>query len=185
MIPNYCDSTLAPLLANANNPAPYQTVNSTTYFTCNFGYQTTGSSAPFFTCNSYNSTNGIWSSITYSCLSIKHKWQLWIITRYVLNQIKRVFLHINYLIEIPIYCVNSTAPTLVNSTTATSPVLTVFDTTSFTCNMGLASTGGYIAPFYECLSYNSTVGQWSSINYTCNGINILSFVLCLISIKIN
>ena len=61
---------------------------------------------------------------------------------------------------------------LVNSTTATLPVLTVFDTTSFTCNLGLASTGGPIAPFYECLPYNSTDGQWSSINYTCNGMSI-------------
>ena len=73
------------------------------------------------------------------------------------------------LIEIPIYCDNSTAPTLINSTASTSPLLTVFDITSFTCDLGFASSGWPIEPFYECLPYNSTVGQWSSINFTCNG----------------
>ena len=67
VIQGYCLNTAVPILSNANTPSPTQTLGAITYFTCNFGYQTTGSSLPFFSCTVFNASVGLWSTVTYSC----------------------------------------------------------------------------------------------------------------------
>ena len=68
-IPNYCDNLTAPILTYANYPTPVTTVFSSTFFTCNYGYITSGvSSPPFYTCEPLNTINGFWSAINYSCI---------------------------------------------------------------------------------------------------------------------
>ena len=65
-IVGYCSSSSAPVLANANTPTPYTTVYSTTSYTCDLGFQSTGPTAPYMTCNPSSLTSGVWT-ITYSC----------------------------------------------------------------------------------------------------------------------
>lgn len=62
----YCSPSTAPIVANANSPTPYTTVYSTTSYTCDLGFQSTGPTAPFMTCNPSGVTSGIWT-LTYSC----------------------------------------------------------------------------------------------------------------------
>lgn len=69
-MPNYCDPTTLPTVANANTPTPYTTVNSTTYYTCAFGYQSTGATDPSVSCNANTATAGQWSSTTNACQSM-------------------------------------------------------------------------------------------------------------------
>ena len=90
----------------------------------------------------------------------------------MLNQIKTIPI----CLEIPIYCINSSSPSLVFANSPTL-VVTVYDSTFFTCNFGYESTGGSIKPYYKCNQYNSTVGQWSNITYVC--IRMLILQICL------
>lgn len=67
-IQNYCDPTTAPILDNANLSLPLQMITNITYFTCLYGFHTTGGlTQPYYSCLTYNVTNGQWSNITYIC----------------------------------------------------------------------------------------------------------------------
>lgn len=64
------------------------------------------------------------------------------------------------------YCDTATAPTIANANSPTTD-LTVYGTTSFTCNFGYASSGGTINPYYTCDPFNSTNGMWAAVLYGC------------------
>ena len=69
VIVRYCKTT-PPLPSFANNPTYNDTVYSTTMFTCNIGYQSTGyPSNPVLTCLPLDAANGQWN-LTYDCQSM-------------------------------------------------------------------------------------------------------------------
>lgn len=68
--------------------------------------------------------------------------------------------------EIPVYCNNSTAPSLEFANTP-DPVVTVYDYTNFTCNLGYVSSAAPILPYYACEPLNAVAGVWSAVNYSC------------------
>lgn len=62
-ISNYCGSAL-PSTIHANAPTTYSaTIGSSVSYTCDFGYN----GAPSITCNAFNSTDGVWNSISGNC----------------------------------------------------------------------------------------------------------------------
>ena len=69
-IPVYCRPELAPALASANTPTPITTIDNSTSFTCDFGFESTGPVLPYFTCLTYNVTVGAWSAIFFICISM-------------------------------------------------------------------------------------------------------------------
>ncbi len=69
VISNYCSDT-PPTVTNANSPAISRSINSTTVYTCNVGYQSSGGTiGPTLTCNPFNSSYGYWT-MTYSCVGM-------------------------------------------------------------------------------------------------------------------
>ena len=68
--------------------------------------------------------------------------------------------------KIPVYCNASAAPTLEYANTPT-PVLTVYNSTSFTCNSGYVSSASPKMPYYECEPLDAVAGIWSAVNYSC------------------
>lgn len=67
-MPYYCPTTGQSTLTNANTPVPNQVVNTTTSFTCNSGYQSSGgATAPYYTCNPSSTAAGVWSAVSNTC----------------------------------------------------------------------------------------------------------------------
>lgn len=79
----YCIASDAPTLTYANNPTPVVTVYDFTNFTCDFGYETTGSSSPFCTCDQMNSTVGKWSNVTFLCVRMNKNIIIFIIFSFI------------------------------------------------------------------------------------------------------
>lgn len=66
------------------------------------------------------------------------------------------------------YC-NGTTPTLSNANTPT-PMDTVGNSTYYTCNFGY-KTNGALQPYYTCLAWSNTSGNWTAGNiYSCVGV---------------
>lgn len=64
----YCAADTAPSIPNANTPATVQTIGNSTFFTCNYGYASSGFPIfPFFTCLASAPSQGIFSAVNYSC----------------------------------------------------------------------------------------------------------------------
>lgn len=70
VITNYCNSANLPQLINATAITPVNaTLVGINYFSCNYGLQSSGGSTlPFYSCTAFNSTNGLWSSVTNYCI---------------------------------------------------------------------------------------------------------------------
>lgn len=64
-IANYCNAALAPgYLTNGVAPSTFNTtINSTSYYTCNFGY----SGSPSVSCLEFNQSFGVWSNLIGNC----------------------------------------------------------------------------------------------------------------------
>ena len=69
-MPAYCNSTNTPTLSNAVSMTPLTTIYTTTYFSCNAGYQTNGPSQPYYTCEPDSYLAGLWTPVSYSCEAI-------------------------------------------------------------------------------------------------------------------
>lgn len=68
-----------------------------------------------------------------------------------------------------------TAPTLIYANFPT-PITSVFDTTSFTCNYGYISSNAPNPPFYTCEPINATNGFWSAVINNCVGVFVTLYL---------
>ena len=71
VIPTYCTSPPAPtppVILNANVPTPSTALGSSTYFTCNWGFVSSGDTAPpYFLCLASTAAAGTWSTTSWGC----------------------------------------------------------------------------------------------------------------------
>ncbi len=110
------------------------------------------------TCTYYNTWYGTWSYVSTSCVCM----HICISLRAII-----VFSEILYLLIVSsTYCLTP-APILSNANT---PVANQYmgGQTNFTCSNGYQSSGGSYPPYYTCMNYSLSQGEWSSITYTCN-----------------
>jgi hypothetical protein len=137
-ITTFCPSS-GQTTPNADTPTPVQTINNSTYFTCNVGFEPSGGITPYYTCTD-NSGTGTYSAVTSGCDAI---------SSYCTNTSPTL-----------LHTTGVTSPSPINKTFSGS--------TSISCNTGYTSTGGAsINPFYTCYADNATNGQWSEFSYSC------------------
>lgn len=70
----YCNSATAPTLANATVGTINTILGTTTTFTCNFGFQSTGGGTnPYFQClvGGFGAGSGTWGPINYYCIGVQ------------------------------------------------------------------------------------------------------------------
>ena len=67
-ISGYCTNDTLPVVVSALMTSIVADLNGTAVFACEMGYVATGPLTS--TCDQYNSTNGIWSTITDTCICI-------------------------------------------------------------------------------------------------------------------
>lgn len=95
----YCASDSAPSLTNANTPIAVQTIGDSTFFTCNYGYVSSGFPiAPFYTCLVSLAFRGIFSLVNYSCVrELYSSWLFALIYLYVVDLYgKSIMSHIDF-----------------------------------------------------------------------------------------
>lgn len=64
----YCALSGEPTLSNAIGPASVgQTIGNSNFYTCAYGYISSGPTQPYFTCLAGNATAGVWSAPIYTC----------------------------------------------------------------------------------------------------------------------
>jgi hypothetical protein len=134
----YCNSSLAPIIANANTPTPQTSVNAITTFTCNAAYESTGyqnGASPYYVCLP-GSSIGVWSPVTYGC-------QL-----------------------IPNYCSNNPAESSSDTVAPSSYfVASLGAEVNLSCPAGAALVSGSLN--VTCLYSTATKGLWSVATAKC------------------
>lgn len=96
----YCNSSIAPGLANAVSQTPSTSLGLTTYFSCEIGYSSTSStSPPFYSCLLNTALEGSWSSVTNACNRMEI--QLFVLKIYYyefIGLLTYIYIHCNYFI---------------------------------------------------------------------------------------
>lgn len=180
-MPFYCALGGQPTLANANTPVPSQVVNTTTSFTCNAGYASSGGATPpFYKCNPSTIAAGSWDpTATYTCqrtlellLLSSHTLESDLLFRLYSTEGPQHHIHKHWFAVLCLEVIQGycplPAPSLAYASNSTAPVQTIGGVTYFTCNSGYA-TNGASQPYFSCNAGTSTVGVWSNVTYNCTG----------------
>lgn len=139
--------------------------------TCAFAYSwsdnTTGSTIHSAFCDS----NSQWQT-AYQCTRTTHKNYIILFASEIINMdisliqpLLFTFFFIN--LANPNYCKTINVPTLTNANT-TAPDQRINALTYFNCSMGYISSEYPTPPYFSCLAYNITDGQWSTVTSSCD-----------------